>query len=162
MKKLAVYPGSFDPITNGHLDIIERAAALFDTVIVAILNNNSKNSLFTVVERKAQITQLTKKFKNVRVDYFDGLLADYMAKTKANACVRGLRAVTDLEYEFSLASINKKLNSKMETIFFMPSEKNTYLSSSVVKEVYSFGGELKESVPPLIDKALKKKYSSSY
>ncbi|MBO4707374.1 MAG: pantetheine-phosphate adenylyltransferase [Elusimicrobiaceae bacterium] len=158
MKKLAVYPGSFDPITNGHLDIIERAAALFDTVIVAILNNNSKNSLFTVAERKAQIAQLTKKFKNVKVDFFDGLLADYMLKTKANACVRGLRAVTDLEYEFSLASINKKLNSKMETIFFMPSEKNTYLSSSVVKEVYSFGGQLKESVPPLIDKALKNKF----
>lgn len=158
MKKLAVYPGSFDPITNGHLDIIERAAALFDEVIVAILNNSAKKSLFTVAERKAQISQLTKKFKNVKVDSFDGLLADYMAKTKANACVRGLRAVTDLEYEFSLANINKKLNPKMETIFFMPSEKNTYLSSSVVKEVYSLGGELKSSVSPLIDKALKKKF----
>ena len=158
MKKLAVYPGSFDPITNGHLDIIERAAALFDEVIVAILNNSAKKSLFTVAERKAQISQLTKKFKNVKVDSFDGLLADYMAKTKANACVRGLRAVTDLEYEFSLANINKKLNHKMETIFFMPSEEHTYLSSSVVKEVYSLGGELKTSVPPLIDKALKNKF----
>ena len=158
MKKLAVYPGSFDPITNGHLDIIERAAALFDEVIVAILNNNAKKSLFTVAERKAQIAQLIKRFKNVKVDSFDGLLADYMAKTKAAACVRGLRAVTDLEYEFSLANINQKLNPKMETIFFMPSEENTYLSSSVVKEVYSFGGELKGSVPPLIDKALKKKF----
>ena len=158
MKKLAVYPGSFDPITNGHLDIIERASGLFDTLIVAILNNNAKKSLFTVAERKAQIEQLTKKFKNVKVDYFDGLLADYMAKTKASACIRGLRAVTDLEYEFTLANINKKLNKKMETIFLMPSEENTYLSSSVVKEVYSFGGELKTSVPPLIDKALKKKF----
>ena len=158
MKKLAVYPGSFDPITNGHLDIIERASGLFDTLIVAILNNNAKKSLFTVAERKAQIEQLTKKFKNVKVDYFDGLLADYMLKTKASACIRGLRAVTDLEYEFTLANINKKLNKKMETIFLMPSEENTYLSSSVVKEVYSFGGELKTSVPPLIDKALKKKF----
>ena len=158
MKKLAVYPGSFDPITNGHLDSIERAAALFDVVIVAILNNGAKKSLFTVEERKAQIKQLTKKFKNVKVDFSGGLLADYMAKTKANACVRGLRAVTDLEYEFSLANINKKLNPKMETIFFMPSEENTYLSSSVVKEVYSVGGELKTSVPLLIDKALKKKF----
>ena len=158
MKKLAVYPGSFDPITNGHLDIIERASGLFDTLIVAILNNNAKKSLFTVAERKAQIEQLTKKFKNVKVDYFDGLLADYMLQTKASACIRGLRAVTDLEYEFTLANINKKLNKKMETIFLMPSEENTYLSSSVVKEVYSFGGELKTSVPPLIDKALKKKF----
>ena len=158
MKKLAVYPGSFDPITNGHLDIIERAAALFDEVIVAILNNSAKNSLFTSAERKAQITQLTKKFKNVKVDYFEGLLADYMLKTKANACVRGLRAVTDLEYEFTLANINQKLNPKMETVFFMPSEKNTYLSSSVVKEVYKLGGELKCAVPPNIDKALKKKF----
>lgn len=158
MKKLAVYPGSFDPITNGHLDIIERAAALFDTVIVAILSNSAKKSLFTVEERKAQITPLIKKFKNVKVDSFDGLLVDYMKKTKANVCVRGLRAVTDLEYEFSLANINKKLNSEMETIFFMPSEEHTYLSSSVVKEVYSFGGELKGSVPANIDKALKKKF----
>jgi len=158
MKKLAVYPGSFDPITNGHLDIIERASGLFDTLIVAILNNNAKKSLFTVAERKAQIAQLTKKFKNVKVDYFDGLLADYMVKTKASACIRGLRAVTDLEYEFTLANINKKLNPKMETIFFMPSEKNTYLSSSVVKEVYSLGGQLKDSVPSNIDKALKKKF----
>ena len=158
MKKLAVYPGSFDPITNGHLDIIERASGLFDTLIVAILNNNAKKSLFTVAERKAQIAQLTKKFKNVKVDYFDGLLADYMVKTKASACIRGLRAVTDLEYEFTLANINKKLNPKMETIFFMPSEKNTYLSSSVVKEVYSLGGQLKDSVPANIDKALKKKF----
>ena len=158
MKKLAVYPGSFDPITNGHLDIIERAAALFDTVIVAILNNGAKKSLFSVEERKTQIAPLIKKFKNVKVDSFDGLLADYMKKTKANVCVRGLRAVTDLEYEFSLANINKKLNRKMETIFFMPSEEHTYLSSSVVKEVYSFGGELKGSVPPLIDKALKNKF----
>ena len=159
MKKFAVYPGSFDPITNGHLDIIERAAALFDIVVVAILNNSAKKSLFTVEERKAQIEQLTKKFKNVKVDSSSGLLADYMLKIKANACVRGLRAVTDLEYEFSLANVNKKLNPKMETIFFMPSEENTYLSSSVVKEVYSFGGELKASVPPLIDKALKKKFN---
>ena len=113
--------------------------------------------MFTVAERKAQIAPLIKKFKNVKVDSFDGLLADYMKKTKANVCVRGLRAVTDLEYEFSLANINKKLNRKMETIFFMPSEEHTYLSSSVVKEVYSFGGELKGSVPAKIDKALKKK-----
>jgi len=158
MKKLAVYPGSFDPITNGHLDIIERASGLFDTLIVAILNNSAKKSLFTVAERKEQIKQLTKRFKNVKVDYSDGLLADYMLKTKANACVRGLRAVTDLEYEFTLANINKKLNPKMETIFFMPSEENTYISSSVIKEVYSLGGQLKGSVPANIDKALKKKF----
>ena len=158
MKKLAVYPGSFDPITNGHLDIIERAAALFDEVIVAILHNSAKNSLFTNEERKAQIAPLIKKFKNVKVDSFDGLLVDYMKKTKANVCIRGLRAVTDLDYEFTLASINKKLSPKMETIFLMPSEKNTYLSSSVVKEVYKFGGELKDSVPTNIDKALKKKF----
>ena len=158
MKKLAVYPGSFDPITNGHLDIIERAAALFDEVIVAILHNSAKNSLFTNGERKAQIAPLIKKFKNVKVDSFEGLLVDYMKKTKANVCIRGLRAVTDLDYEFTLASINKKLSPKMETIFLMPSEKNTYLSSSVVKEVYKFGGELKGSVPGNIDKALKKKF----
>lgn len=158
MKKLAVYPGSFDPITNGHIDIIARASAIFDEVIVAVLVNANKTPTFTTKQRVEQIRAVTKNFKNVKVDSFKGLLADFMRQKECNIVVRGLRAVTDLEYEFMLANTNNKLNKNIETIFFMPSEKNTYVNSSMVKEAYSLGGRLPQCVPALIDKELIKKY----
>jgi len=155
--KLAIYPGSFDPITNGHLDILERALKLFDKVIIAIAHNTAKNPLFTVEERLELLSLTTKKFKEVEVDAFDGLLVDYVKKKKAIAVVRGLRAMTDFEYELQLALMNRKLDENMETIFLMPNEKYTYLSSNVVREIARLGGDVSKFVPPVVLKALRKK-----
>jgi len=158
MKNTAIYPGTFDPTTNGHLDIIKRAAAMFDTVIVAVLNNGGKMPVFTVAQRMAHLKAATKNLKNVKVDSFNGLLADYMKLKKAKVAIRGLRAATDLEYEFQIAHTNRRLNTEMETVFLMPSAKYTYLTSTVVREVYSHGGRLKDTVPPEVEKALIKFY----
>lgn len=158
MKNIAVYPGTFDPVTNGHLDIIRRAAEIFDQVIVAVLVNKNKKPIFTAAQRLDHLKQCTKGLKNVRIDSFDGLLADYMKIKKAKVAIRGLRALTDLEYEFILANTNSELNPDMETVFLMPSAKYTYLTSSMVREVYAFGGRLKNSVPPYVEKALLKIY----
>ncbi len=158
MKNIAVYPGTFDPVTNGHLDIIRRAAEIFDKVIVAVLINKNKKPIFTAKQRLDHLKHCTKQFKNVTVDSFDGLLADYMRLKKAKVAIRGLRALTDLEYEFILANTNSELNPDMETVFLMPSAKYTYLTSSMVREAYAFGGRLKNSVPPYVEKELLKIY----
>ncbi|MDR1683932.1 MAG: pantetheine-phosphate adenylyltransferase [Elusimicrobiota bacterium] len=158
MKNTAVYPGTFDPVTNGHLDIIKRASEMFDTVIVAVLINRTKKPVFTTQERAAQIKACVKNFKNVKVDSFDGLLADYMRRKKAKVAIRGLRAVSDLEYEFQLAHTNRGLNKDMETVFLMPSAQYTYLTSTMVREVYGHGGKMQGMVPPRVERALLKLY----
>ncbi|GAB7388096.1 pantetheine-phosphate adenylyltransferase [Bacillaceae bacterium] len=154
----AVYPGSFDPVTYGHLDIIERGAKVFDTVIVAVLNNRSKSPLFTVAERVELLREVTKDLPNVQVDSFHGLLVDYMRQKKANAIIKGLRAVSDFEYELQMASINRKLNDEVETFFMMTNNKYSYLSSSIVKEVAKYGASVQDLVPPVVEEALKKKF----
>lgn len=158
MKNIAVYPGTFDPVTNGHLDIIKRAAKLFDKVIVAVLVNQSKKPVFSVKERLKHLKEITKDIPNVEVDFFDGLLVEYMKKKEARIAVRGLRAVSDLEYEFQIANTNRALNKEMDTIFLMPRARYTYLSSSIVREVYSLGGRLRNYVPEVVEKALIKRY----
>jgi pantetheine-phosphate adenylyltransferase len=159
MKNTAVYPGTFDPLTNGHLDIIKRAARMFDTVIVAVLVNPSKQPLFSVKERVAHIQDAVKDIKNVKVKYFEGLLVDFMRAQKSAIAIRGLRAVSDFEYEFQLAHTNRALYNEMETVFLMPSAKYTYLTSSMVREAYSLGGKLKDVMPAVAEEALIKKYS---
>jgi len=145
--KTAVYPGSFDPCTNGHLDIITRSAAIFDTLIVAVLTNQSKNAAFSVEERIDFLSRVTQGMKNVRITSFSGLLADFTLQNNAEIIVKGLRAVSDFEYEFQMALTNNKLNPEAETLFMTTSSANMYLSSSVVKEVARFGGSLAGMVP---------------
>jgi pantetheine-phosphate adenylyltransferase len=159
MKKIAVYPGSFDPITFGHLDIINRALKLFDEVIVAVANNEQKNPLFTVDERVALIKSVIKDNTRATVDTFDGLLVDYARSCKAQAIVRGLRAMTDFEYELQMAQINRGISREVETVFFMTSVFYSFLSSSIVKEVYSLKGPIDGLVPPLVKKALDAKFN---
>ena len=158
--RIAVYPGSFDPVTLGHLDIIERAAAQFDVVIVAVLNNMSKNPLFTLEESKELLGEVTKHLDNVKIDGFRDLLVNYMEQQNAHIIVRGIRSVTDFEYELQMASTNKKLNPQFETIFMMTNPKYSYLSSSMVKEIARFSGPVSEFVSPEIEEALRKKYDS--
>ena len=155
-ERLAIYPGSFDPITNGHVDIVCRALTMFDRVVVAIANNVRKAPLFTVEERKRHIlTALSETLqKRVEVDAFEGLLVDYVQSRGANIVVRGLRALADFEYEFQLAHMNRRLGKGIDTIFLMTSEKDFYVSSSLVKEVAQFGGKVTGLVPPLVEKAL--------
>ena len=153
----AIYPGSFDPLTNGHLDIIQRAARLFDDVIVAIADNEQKKPLFTLKERLALVNQAVKGMRNVQVDSFDGLLVHYVEARRGDAVIRGLRAVSDFEFEFQLALMNRKLNERVETIFMMPKETYTFLSSRITKEIARLGGDVGAFVPPHIAKALKKK-----
>lgn len=148
--KTAVIPGSFDPITKGHLDIIKRAAKIFDKVIVAVLTNSSKNPSFTKEERMELIKACTEDIENVEVDSFSGLLADYMKEVGAFTIVKGLRAMSDFEYEFQMALTNKKLNSEVETMFLTTNYKYMYLSSSIVKEIARNGGDISEFVPDVI------------
>ena len=157
MPTLAVYPGSFDPLTNGHVDIIERGARLFDRIIVAILVNAEKSPLFTTAERIDIARKVFKEWSNVEVDTFDGLLVDYVAKRKANVLVRGLRAVSDFEYEFQMALMNRHLNPAVETVFMMPAEKYSYISSRLIKEVFSLGGPVHGLVPELVETRLREK-----
>ncbi|OGL44393.1 MAG: pantetheine-phosphate adenylyltransferase [Candidatus Schekmanbacteria bacterium RBG_16_38_11] len=154
----AVYPGSFDPITNGHIDIIKRGLAIFDEVIVAIAKNSEKKPLFAVKERVKIIREIAKGLKGIRVDVFDGLLVDYVKSVGAKAVIRGLRAVSDFEYEFQMAITNRKLGKDVETIFLMSSEKYSYLSSRIVKEVSSYGGNITGMVPESVVKALGEKF----
>ena len=156
---ICVYPGSFDPITNGHLDIIERASYLFDKLIVGVLINTNKTPLFTVEKRIEMIEESCSHIKNVEVDSFEGLLIDFMKKNKATTIVKGLRAVSDFEYEFQMALMNRKLNSKIETIFMMTNSEYSYLSSSLVKEVAKFGGCIKGLIPNTVEKEILKKFN---
>lgn len=158
--RVAVYPGSFDPVTMGHMDIIQRAARQFDRLIVAVLNNTSKNPLFTVEERKELLKKATTHIPNVEVDSFRDLLVNYMNQKEAHVIVRGIRSVTDFEYELTLASTNHKLNSEVETIFMMTNPKYSYLSSSTVKEIAQFHGQVVDLVPPVVEHALRDKYKS--
>jgi pantetheine-phosphate adenylyltransferase len=158
----AIYPGSFDPLTNGHIDIIERSTRLFDEVIVAILTNAAKSPLFSVEERLDLMkTILQPRFKNIRLDVFHGLLVDYARRSNAQVIVRGIRAVTDFEYEFQMALMNRRLTPEIETVFMMPAESYSYLSSRLVKEVAQLGGSVKGLVPDLVEQRLLTKLKST-
>lgn len=154
---IALCPGSFDPITVGHLDIIQRAASMFESVVVVVLNNNAKTPLFSAEERVELIRKATAGLPNVEVDRYDGLLADYAKKRHATAIVKGLRAVSDFEYEFQMALTNKKLNPEVDTVFLTTAAENLYLSSSIVKQIGSLGGEIESFVPPEILPIVKKR-----
>ncbi len=161
--KIAVYPGSFDPITNGHLDIIERGSRLFDQIIITIAKNSSKKPLFTPAERKKIIERALEDIKlhsPVTVEMFDGLIVDFLKERNARAIIRGLRAVSDFEYEFQMALVNRRLNGDVSTVFLMPHEKYTYLNSSIVKEVASFGGDISYFVPKTVQDEIRKKFDS--
>ncbi|MEH7122979.1 pantetheine-phosphate adenylyltransferase [Bacillus sp. JJ1532] len=159
MGGIAVCPGSFDPITYGHLDIIKRGAKVFDQIHVVVLNNSSKNPLFTVDERLKLIKEVTKEIPNVTVSAFQGLLVDYANMVNASAIIRGLRAVSDFEYEMQITSMNRVLNDKIETFFIMTNNQYSFLSSSIVKEVAKYNGKVSELVPPAVEEALKDKFN---
>ncbi|MDL1967168.1 MAG: pantetheine-phosphate adenylyltransferase [Deltaproteobacteria bacterium] len=158
MQRTAIYPGSFDPVTNGHIDIVERGLKIFDRIIVAILRNPSKKSLFTVEERKEMIEISLNKYSNVEVDIFDGLLVDYAKKRDAGTILRGMRAVSEFEYEFQLALMNRKLNREVQTVFLMTGLRWIFISSSIIKEAASFNGNINGMVPPIVSKKLKEKF----
>jgi pantetheine-phosphate adenylyltransferase len=155
--RLAIYPGTFDPITNGHLDLLTRALKLFDRVIISVARNPSKTPLFTEQERIALIRSVVGRNPRVTVDSFDGLLIEYVQAKKATAVVRGLRAISDFEYELQMALMNRKLNSTVETVFLMPNEKYTYLNSSIVREIARLGGDVRSFVPAVVHRALRRK-----
>lgn len=157
--KTAVYPGSFDPVTNGHLDIIERAAAIFDRVIVAVSVNSKKQPLFTMEERVKLLKEVLAPYDNVEVDYFEGLTVDYVIKKQAQTIIRGLRAVSDFENEFQMAITNKKLRPQVETLFMMSKANYSFLSSSLIKEIASFKGCIREFVPDIVEGALRSRFS---
>ena len=157
----AIYPGSFDPITNGHLDVIKRAVKLFDEVIVAVAVNDQKKSLFTVEERVALLEATAGQTPNVRVAQFDGLLVNFARAEQASAVIRGLRAVSDFEFEFQMALMNRKLEQSIETIFLMPKEDYTYLSSRIVKEIARLSGNVEAFAPEIVVNALKEKFAAN-
>jgi pantetheine-phosphate adenylyltransferase len=161
MEKIAVYPGSFDPVTNGHLDIIERSSNVFDKVIVAVLENPLKNALFSKEERVTMLKEVTARLENVEIDSFKGLLIHYLNAKNAKVIIKGLRAVSDFEYEFQMALLNNKLDAAVETLFMMTNNKYSYLSSSAIKQIALFGGCIKELVPDAIVTKVLKKVSQS-
>jgi len=152
--RTAIYPGSFDPFTNGHLDVVQRAARLFDRVIVAVAVNAGKSPLFSADERRAMVRKSIAQIPNVEADAFDGLLVEYVRKHSAQAVLRGLRAISDFEFEFQMALMNRKLNEEFETIFMMPKDTYTFLSSRIVKEIARLGGDVGQFVPPHVQAAL--------
>ena len=154
---ISIYPGSFDPLTNGHLDLIERGARLFDRLIVAILRNEGKPSLFTVEERIEMLCASVQRLPNVSVEAFDGLLVKFAAQKGARVILRGIRAVSDYEYELQMALMNRKLYPQLETVFMLPGEAYSYLSSRLVKEIYRLGGDVKDLVPPIVEQRLRAK-----
>lgn len=160
MSRLAVYPGTFDPITNGHLDIVSRASQLFDEIILLIAQNVSKTTLFSIEERLELAQKAVEGLGQVSVETFGGLLAEFAREQKAAAIIRGLRAVKDFEYEFQMALMNKSLYPEVETVFFMPSERFTYVNSSIVREVARLGGDITQYVPPVVALAFADKFSS--
>jgi pantetheine-phosphate adenylyltransferase len=155
----AIYPGSFDPVTNGHLDVIERARKLFDEVVVAVAHNDEKQPLFSLEERLNLLQQTVGRIESVRIAKFSGLLVEFAEAQDAGAVVRGLRAVSDFEFEFQMGLMNRNLNPKVETIFLMPKEEYTYLSSRIVKEIARLGGNVSSFVPACVAKALRRKFS---
>ena len=157
----AVYPGSFDPVTYGHLDLIERGLRIFDTVTVAIAKEAGKHPLFSVAERLEMMREATRALKGVEVEPFEGLFVDYVEKKKVSVVIRGLRMISDFEYEFQMALTNRKLNDRIETIFLMPSENYAYLSSRLIKEAAGLGGRVSYFVPPFVEKRLKAKLRQS-
>jgi len=156
-KKIAIYPGTFDPVTFGHIDVIKRAASLFDEVIVSVAVSSPKKALFTVKERVGMLKNITSKFRNVGISSFNGLLVNYAKSKNASAIVRGLRAVSDFEYELQMALTNRKLNENITTVFLMPNEKYSYLNSTLVREIAAYGGDLSSFVPREIAKKLREK-----
>ena len=155
---IAVYPGSFDPVTNGHLDLIERGSKMFHHLIVAILRNREKEPLFSVGERRTMLEEMVQPFKNVRVETFDGMMVDYAMSVNATAVLRGIRAISDYEYEFQMAMMNRKLQPALETIFMMPSVRYSFLSSRLVREIAKAGGSVKELVPDIVEERLRAKF----
>ena len=163
MKKVtAIYPGSFDPPTNGHLDLVERGSKIFDELIVAVLRNSEKTPLFSIGERRRMLEELTSGFKNVSVDVFDGLTVHYASRVKASAMLRGIRALSDYEYELQMALMNRKLRPELETVFMMPAEKYSYLSSRLVREVARLGGDISKLVPELVEQRLREKLDPAF
>src|SRR5687768_2465838 len=159
--KIAIYPGSFDPLTYGHIDVVERSARLFDRVIMAIITNPQKTPLFTADERRTIIQEIVSpKFPNIEIDVFHGLLVDYARRKQAQVIVRGIRAVTDYEYEFQMALMNRRLEPRIETVFMMPAESYSYLSSHLVKEIAGLGGSVTGLVPPAVEARLKEKFKT--
>ena len=154
---LAIYPGSFDPVTNGHLDLIERGTKIFDHLIVAVLRNTEKEGLFTLPERIEMLREVTRQWPNVEVDDFHGLLVDYARQRKAQVILRGIRAISDYEYELQMALMNRKLEPQLETVFMMPAETYSYLSSRLVREIAQLGGPIQGLVPPVVERRLRAK-----
>jgi pantetheine-phosphate adenylyltransferase len=161
MGTLAVYPGSFDPVTNGHCDVVQRGLRLFDRIVVAVAENGTKDPLFTIDERLAMLQETFKTVSRVEVDSFDGLLVDYVAGRQADVILRGLRAVSDFEYEFQMALMNRKLNKNIQTIFLMTGLRWIYISSSIIKEAARFGGETRGMVPDIVAEKLRQKFSKA-
>ena len=158
MPKIAIYPGSFDPVTNGHLDIVERGLRIFDKIIVAILHNPNKKCFFTIEERIEMLIDSMKKLKNIEIDTFEGLLVDYAVKRKADAILRGLRALSDFEYEFQMAMMNRRINRNIQSVFLMTGLRWIFTSSSIIKEAARFGGNINGMVPPIVNRKLKEKF----
>ncbi len=158
--KLAIYPGSFDPVTNGHIDIIVRGLKIFDRIVVGILNNPEKNPLFSVQERKEMLEASLKSLANVEVDTFDGLLVDYALQRGAQAILRGMRAVSDFEYEFQMALMNRRLNREIQTVFLMTGLRWIFTSSSIIKEAARFGGNINGMVPKIVNQKLQRKFAA--
>ena len=153
----AIYPGSFDPVTNGHLDLIDRGTKIFDHLIVAVLRNPEKDPLFSLPERVEMLREVTRPWANVEVDVFDGLLVDYVRRRKATVILRGIRAISDYEYELQMALMNRKLEPQIETVFMMPAEAYSYLSSRLVREIALLGGSIQGLVPPVVEQRLRTK-----
>lgn len=159
MKRIAIYPGSFDPVTNGHIDIVQRGKSLFDEIVVAILHNPSKKALFSLEERMFMLKESMKGITGISFDTFGGLLVDYAKNRGANAILRGMRAVSDFEYEFQLALMNRKLNKDIQTVFLMTGLRWIFTSSSIIKEAAQFGGDISDMVPPIVNQMIKEKFS---
>lgn len=161
MKRIAIYPGSFDPVTNGHIDLVRRGKTLFDKIIVAILHNPNKKGLFSIEERMYMLKESLKGISDISFDTFDGLLVDYAKSRGATAILRGMRAVSDFEYEFQLALMNRKLNREVQTVFLMTGLSWIFTSSSIIKEAAQFGGDISDMVPPVVNRMIREKFDSN-